>query len=144
MKIIHRSTVLQFLTTLRTFPFLSRLVDTQFGPEGTDQKGSIRLYRGSVQGLAYYEYQLIHPLMCKKDKLTLKRDPANMYDMYAIEVWHGSFKIGYLPRCENKVLAHLMDAGKQLITEIQRVDKDSRNTWDGVLVEVRGDLDYLV
>jgi hypothetical protein len=46
------------------------------------------------------------------DELRLVPEPDNMHDSNAIAVYKDSFKIGYVPRSENKVLYPYVMAGK--------------------------------
>ena len=43
--------------------------------------------------------------------LQLNREPHNPQDKNAVEIWSGDAKLGYIPRSENKAVAHLMDKG---------------------------------
>ena len=74
------------------------------------------------------------------DVVTLIREPANPYDEYAIRVITDGEKpigyilseglpeenkqVGYIPRMNNKVLARLMDAGKNLYGVVRHKEID--------------------
>ena len=80
----------------------------------------------NVAGLYYAEdIDEIFPKLEKGDKLNLFREPHNKYDKYAILVKYQGQKIGYVPRADNKVLANLMDAGKEIYGIIVKVGSDS-------------------
>ncbi len=51
--------------------------------------------------------------------MDLLRDPENGHDSYAIEVWFGGYKLGFLPRAENKTLSHILYHGYPLCCEIR-------------------------
>ena len=51
--------------------------------------------------------------------LRLQRDPKNQYDELAIGVYWGDIRIGWVPRKQNMVLAHLMDAGKNCCMRVK-------------------------
>jgi hypothetical protein len=57
--------------------------------------------------------------------LRLQRQPQNPHDALAIEVHAAGaepFKLGYVPRKHNPVLARLMDAGKELTARLSQVE----------------------
>jgi hypothetical protein len=60
-------------------------------------------------------------MLKENDSLTLKRKPQNSHDCYAIEVYFGNNKLGYLPREENKVIARMMDQGMTLKGRIIKI-----------------------
>ncbi|MEX1010833.1 MAG: HIRAN domain-containing protein [Balneolaceae bacterium] len=47
-------------------------------------------------------------------QLQLRREPENLHDEYAIEVYFGQHKSGYINRADSAVLALLMDQGIEL------------------------------
>jgi hypothetical protein len=56
--------------------------------------------------------------------LRLEREPGNLADHWAIKVFAGDVRIGYVPADINEVLARLMDGGKVLsakLTDKQKV-----------------------
>lgn len=69
------------------------------------------------------------------DALQLLREPDNPHDDKAVRVeWRG-FKLGYLPRKENRAVAAAMDAGERVDARIARLI-EHRNPWQRVLIEV--------
>ncbi|TAF72383.1 MAG: hypothetical protein EAZ53_16315 [Bacteroidetes bacterium] len=69
-----------------------------------------------------------------KDKqlLNLKREPENPYDKNAISLYFNEFKIGYVPREDNEVLARLMDAKVvELLAEVVKINKNV-SSWENV------------
>ncbi len=62
-------------------------------------------------------------ILLEGDKIKLKREPDNVYDKYAIELFTvKGEKIGYIPAKTNKIFARLMDGGKMLTAEVRTVD----------------------
>lgn len=45
------------------------------------------------------------------DELRLVREPKNPYDRAAIAVYDGDFKLGYIPKVDNRNLAIAIDQG---------------------------------
>ncbi|RKX74592.1 MAG: hypothetical protein DRP87_16520 [Spirochaetes bacterium] len=67
--------------------------------------------------------------------LNLIREPENPYDEMAIEVYWKDYKLGYIPRDDNSVIAQLMDRGIPLKASISRLN-ESGNPWDRVGIRV--------
>ena len=84
----------------------------------------IRLSSPYLAGFQYYEGPEIEPQLRENNLLTLKREPTNPHDRYAIEVFQNNTKLGYLPRAENKVIAWLMDQGVAVKARILKVDPE--------------------
>ena len=59
--------------------------------------------------------------------LTLKREPGNKFDEFAIAIYCENTRIGYVPAEMNLVCSRLMDAGKLFFCRV--VSKERRNTW---------------
>ena len=98
----------------------------------------IHLITLDVAGLYYAEnIDKIFPKIEKGDTLNLFREKDNKYDKYAILVKFDGEKIGYVPRRHNKILANLMDAGKELYGIVEEISVE-----DGVY-EGAGDFKYL-
>ncbi len=82
----------------------------------------IRLSSPYLAGFRYYQGFEIVTQLRENNLLTLKREPANTYDCYAVEVFKNNTKLGYLPRAENKVIARLMDQGVAVKAQILKVE----------------------
>lgn len=74
----------------------------------------IKIYENYVKGLQHYRFNKLKKSIKPGDALTLKREPGNKYDRFAVEVYYGPDKLGYLTAFENIVLANLLDQGVQL------------------------------
>ena len=81
----------------------------------------IRLSSPYLAGFQYYQGLEMEPQLRENNLLTLKREPTNPHDCYAIEVFQNNAKLGYLPREENKVIARLMDQGVAVKARILKV-----------------------
>ena len=84
----------------------------------------IRLCSPFIAGFQYYDGFEAGHLLRENDRLLLKRQPTNPYDCYAIEVFQGEAKLGYLPRKENKVVARMMDQGVPVKARIVEIDRE--------------------
>jgi hypothetical protein len=79
----------------------------------------IFLLETHVAGLRYYDIHKLTASLQATDNLLLRREPANIHDELAIEIFTlNNDKLGYVPRHRNPILARLMDAGKTLVAEV--------------------------
>lgn len=53
--------------------------------------------------------------------LKMRRDPDNEVDEFAIGIYIGTTRIGWVPMKENLVIARLMDAGKAFTCKVVKV-----------------------
>ena len=67
-------------------------------------------------------------------ELRLEREPENLVDAWAIRVFAGSDRIGYVPADCNEVLARLMDGGKVLTAKL--TGKEKVGNWNKLHMEV--------
>ena len=67
-------------------------------------------------------------------ELRLEREPGNLADVWAIRVFAGSDRIGYVPADCNEVLARLMDGGKVLSAKL--TGKEKVGNWNKLHMEV--------
>lgn len=100
---------------------------------------SLFLIETHVAGLAYHQAMAALPDLAPGQTLMLRREPMNLHDELAIEVFRGDLKLGYVPRFRNPVLARLMDAGKPLAAEVASVVRldEAPAGWRGHGPEVR-------
>ena len=82
-----------------------------------------RFYKGDSVGIK------------KGDRLSLIREPSNVHDERAIEVYKGGVKIGYIPKRYNPVIANIMDQGIDVIAVVEHVDA-SAPPWERVKIKV--------
>ncbi|MFA9392078.1 MAG: HIRAN domain-containing protein [Prolixibacteraceae bacterium] len=59
--------------------------------------------------------------------LTMKREPTNEYDKFAIAIYCDQMRIGFVPSEMNMVCSRLMDAGKLFFCRV--VSKEWKNKW---------------
>ena len=84
-------------------------------------ENTIYLQSIRIAGMKYYVKDGF--ILLEGDKIKLKREPDNVYDKYAIELFTvKGEKIGYIPAKTNKIFARLMDGGKMLTAEVRNVD----------------------
>lgn len=66
--------------------------------------------------------------------LRFEREPGNLADYWAIKVYAGDDRIGFVPADCNEVLARLMDGGKALSGKL--TGKEKLGTWNKLHMEV--------
>ena len=66
--------------------------------------------------------------------LRFEREPGNLADCWAIKVYAGDDRIGFVPADCNEVLARLMDGGKALSGKL--TGKEKLGTWNKLHMEV--------
>lgn len=59
--------------------------------------------------------------------LRLEREAENRFDPYAVAIYYGDTKLGFIPRDENKLVAQFMDLGYDKIFDVrvQRISPDA-------------------
>lgn len=78
-----------------------------------------------IAGFQYYKGLELEPILRESEPLSLIREPHNRHDCYAVEVFRGDQKLGYLPRSENKIVARIMDQGMVVKAKITKIDPDA-------------------
>lgn len=94
-------------------------------PAPTKQRSSLVLRETYVAGTAHYEVHRVRGGLRPGDALVLRREPENVYDRLAIEVFTAAgTKLGYVPRADNEPFARLMDAGRAVTSEVVDVNPE--------------------
>jgi len=107
------------ITTYSSGGKLANIIET--GGLTLPFENTIYLQSVRIAGMKYYVKDGF--ILLERDKIKLKREPDNVYDKYAIELFTvKGEKIGYIPAKTNKIFARLMDGGKMLTAEVRTVD----------------------
>ena len=91
--------------------------------------------RFPVAGFQYYQGESVICLLRPGDTLTLKAEPTNPHDLYAVEVFAGRVKLGYVPRTDNKHISRMLRDGLGLTCEVD-VATPGASPWDALRVTV--------
>ena len=93
-----------------------------------------------VAGFSFYEGVLAFENLKIGKEVTLRPDPENHYDKYAVEIYFEDHKLGFIPRGENKHISKLLLAGVDCFeTRIQWVDAQAHpENQVGVIIYVVG------
>ena len=114
---MHRRNVIRALLSL---PIVGVLAARKAGAAPRE----ILLAHMHVAGTPYYHAERLAARMRPGDRFTLRRQPDNPHDAYAIEVLGPKRRrIGYVPRRFNRMPARLMDAGKPLSAQMTSIER---------------------
>ena len=114
---MHRRNVIRALLSL---PIVGAIAARKAGAAPRE----ILLAHMHVAGTPYYHAERLVGRMRPGDRFTLRRQPDNPHDTYAIEVLGPKRRrIGYVPRRFNRMPARLMDAGKPLSAQMTSVER---------------------
>lgn len=81
-----------------------------------------------IAGTSYCkEIEKVESQIIPEKILTMKREPENEYDEYAIAIYCENTRVGYVPADMNLVCSRLMDAGKLFFCRV--VDKKWQHKW---------------
>lgn len=81
-----------------------------------------------VAGITFCkEIESIEGAIVPEKVLTMKREPNNQYDQFAIAIYCDTIRIGFVPAEMNLVCSRLMDAGKLFFCRV--VSKDWKGNW---------------
>ena len=73
------------------------------------------------------EIDQVEEFIVPEKVLTMKRDPLNTYDEFAIAIYCDTIRIGFVPSEMNLVCSRLLDAGKMFFCRV--VSKERKNKW---------------
>ncbi|GAB4447266.1 MAG: HIRAN domain-containing protein [Anaerolineae bacterium] len=104
-------------------------------PAAATTSRAILLQTSPLAGFQYYDGEAIWSQLALEERLELRREAANQYDEFAIEVWWRGRKLGYLPRGENETIAAMMDRGETFFGRISRL-RDGKNPWERLELQV--------
>lgn len=78
----------------------------------------------NIAGFTYYEGVLAFSELKIGVQLQLKLEEENKYDARAVAIYYNGFKLGFVPRSENRIIYKLLKVGIDCLeVRIQRVDK---------------------
>ena len=63
-------------------------------------------YKCQLAGVTFHKQAFTEAKVATGERLTLKAEPTNAYDVFAIAVYKGARHVGYVPRTHN-MLIHL-------------------------------------
>lgn len=78
-----------------------------------------------IAGFQYYKGTELEGGLKKNDVLSLIRQAGNPHDYFAVKVYYGGQKLGYLPRTDNKIISRMMDQGVKLKAVIRSIELEA-------------------
>jgi len=91
-----------------------------------------------IAGFTYYEGVLAFNELKIGVQLQLKLDEENKYDARAVAIYYNEFKLGFVPRSENRIIYKFLKLEMNCFEiRIQRVDeKESPEHQIGVVIHI--------
>ena len=121
-----------FLIYLLQLPFIGGLAKYLYGFE---PKKLYLLNKFSVAGFYFYDGPNLLEKMKPGGILSMKINPDNIEDEYAVELHFKDTMIGHIPRSDNKHIFRLIEQGKDLVCTIRKLDPEAE-TWQMCKVKV--------
>lgn len=88
-----------------------------------------------IAGFQYYGGPTHLPALAAGARLTLRPQPTNPHDAFAVEIFHGPVKLGYVPRYCNRHLSRMLLDGVALECQADTIAPNAA-PWDAVAVNV--------
>ena len=95
-------------------------------------------FRGRLSGTVYYDFFKVRVHLRTGTGLTMHRERGHPGNSHAVAVKFGKFKLGYIPRSENRNIARLLDAGALLQIFVAALHDEPGAFGNGLEVTVRG------
>lgn len=97
-----------------------------------------QLLNFKIAGFSYYEGAVVFQELKNSTLLQLVPELDNRYDKNAVALYYNDYKLGYLPRQENRIIARLLQLGVDCFeARIQQIDP-TRNPEEQVGVILYG------
>lgn len=87
-----------------------------------------------IAGTSFRKLDKVQDDLKETVRLEMKREGNNDFDHFAVSLWFGNTKVGYIPKDKNEVLSRLMDAGKQFYATIHA--KEMEGNWLKLKIKV--------
>ena len=124
-----------FLHILLGLPFGMSAVKKVYGHKREKRKLLLNVF--SVAGYQFYDDDTVEHRLKAGELLTLKADPDNPYDEFAVEIeTTDGAKLGFVPKSDNKAISRLLRQGGELEGRIEKVDLEEVS-WQRMKVGVR-------
>jgi hypothetical protein len=91
----------------------------------------LTLLTSRLAGYHYYAGEKLWSNITRGDELELFREPGNPHDRQAVALLWKGYKLGYIPRRDNTVIAQLLDRGMPLRCRIS-VRRESPDPWNRI------------
>lgn len=87
----------------------------------------IHLTNFHIAGFGYWQGCEVFYDLKIGTQLTLERETDNQFDPYAVAIYYGDYKLGYIPRCHNHDISKYLDMGYEDIYDVRitRISPDA-------------------
>ena len=126
---ISRKTFLMYLLQFPLFGGIAKYV------YGFKPQQRYLLNKFSIAGFCFYEGPNLLEKMKPGDTLTMKPEPENIEDEFAVELHFKGIMIGHIPRSDNKHIFRLLEQEKELLCTVRQINADEE-TWQMCKVKV--------
>ena len=104
-------------------------------PNTTWSQKPVKIYDNYVKGLSHYHFAAVRGQLVLGQELFLKRELGNLYDHFAVEVYHNDLKLGYLAAYENIAIANMLEQGVAFSAFISKIDP-KEDVFDALAIEI--------
>lgn len=98
---------------------LNPTLQAQAKKQGADQ---LEVLNTQINGMYYYQIQEIATQLKVGQKIRLKAEPTNKFDTNAIEVYYHNYKLGYIPKMNNRSLFAMLKQPYRVSAYISHLD----------------------
>lgn len=81
----------------------------------------VLIQHSRLAGFRHHAAAELWPALRGRPPLSLAREPDNPHDPDAVALYWRGYKLGYLPRGENFVVARLLDEQRRLSARVERL-----------------------
>lgn len=122
----------RFLQHLSSLPLLGAWLPASAAPALGER---YLMNRFRIAGLPYYQAETVLQDLSPGMPLRLVAEPENPHDEFAVEMFFGEVKLGYVPRSDNRHISRLLLQGATVVAEVIEVDPDE-SIWEAIRTEV--------
>ncbi|WP_051929460.1 HIRAN domain-containing protein [Flavobacterium sp. 83] len=105
-------------------------------PNTTWSQKPVKIYDNYIKGLTHYQFGKIRSELAVGQELVLNREINNQYDSFAVEVYFGSYKLGYLAAYENIAIANMLEQRVSFKAFVSKLTSNPDQVFDGLAIEI--------
>ena len=95
----------------------------------------VKLLSCNIAGFQYYDGLDVEKKIRQNDSLRLVHEQDNAYDKNAVAVYWKHYKLGFIPKYKNEIIANLIRSGKS-VSAISRHINPSQSPWYRMWIRV--------
>ncbi|WP_310379295.1 HIRAN domain-containing protein [Flavobacterium sp.] len=105
-------------------------------PNTTWSQKPVKIYDNYIKGLTHYQFGKVRNQLVVGKELVLNREINNHYDSFAVEVFFGTYKLGYLAAYENIAIANMLEQGVNFKAFVSKLTSNPDKFFDGLAIEI--------